>query len=219
MSKAACGPFDPGAKGATFTPFCPRAESVVFGPLVAEGLFLSLQRPTGAFARRLSAGWRWAIALAFCAAVPIGAAPSYALLGEAAPDFALRAIAGNNVRLSEHRGEVVVLSFWGSRCAPCRAELAALDRSFATYHSAGLQIFGINVDDDPSRALEFAHAQKLAFALLLDPGKAVSRGYQVDSLPMTVLIDRNGKVRHVIRDYSAKAQDLYLQQLRALLNE
>ncbi len=80
-------------------------------------------------------------------------------------------------------------------------------------------VYGINVDDDQSRALDFAHGQSVSFALLLDPEKNVSRSYQVDNLPMTLLIDRSGVVRHVFRDYNAKAHDLYLQQLRALLNE
>jgi peroxiredoxin len=141
------------------------------------------------------------------------------LIGREAPDFALHAVAGGNVRLSEHRGDVVVLSFWGSRCTPCRAQLAALNKSLATYRSAGLQVYGINVDDDQTRALEFAHGQAVAFALLLDPAKNVSRTYEVDNLPMTVLIDRGGVVRHVMRDFNPKAQELYLQQLRALLNE
>ena len=51
------------------------------------------------------------------------------------------------------------------------------------------------------------------------PAKAVSRSYQVDNLPMTVLIDRNGTVRHVLRDFSAASNGLYLRELRALLNE
>jgi peroxiredoxin len=153
------------------------------------------------------------------AAVAFAAGPTYELLGHEAPDFALRAIAGGNVRLSEHRGDVVVLSFWGSRCASCRAQLEALNKTLATYRSAGLLIFGISVDDDPPRARQFAHGQSVSFALLLDPEKNVSRRYQVDNLPMTVLIDRSGVVRHVIRDYNSKSQETYLQQLRGLLNE
>jgi peroxiredoxin len=147
------------------------------------------------------------------------AAAPYPLLGREAPDFALHALVGNNVRLSEHRGEVVVLSFWGSRCSPCRTQLAALDKSLKTYSSVGLRVFGIGVDDDPARSLEFAKGQSVEFPLLLDPTKDVSRRYQVDNLPMTLLIDRSGVVRHVHRDYSAKDDELYLQELRALLNE
>jgi peroxiredoxin len=190
---------------------------------------LSLQRPKRPVLRRVCLWWQCvnaaAPALIASGAVALGAGtaalaqPAYWLVGHEAPDFALRAVAGGNVRLSEHRGDVVVVSFWSIRCTPCRTQLAALDRSLATYRSAGLQMYGINVDDDQSRALEFAHGQPVTFALLLDPQKAVSRRYEVDNLPMTLLIDRNGTVRYVLRDYNAKSEDLYLQQLRVLLNE
>ena len=153
------------------------------------------------------------------AALMTSAATAYALLGHEAPGFALHAVGGSNVRLSEHRGDVVVLSFWGSRCGQCRMQLAALDKSFKTYHSAGLQVFGVNVDDDQAGALEFARTQKLAFPLLLDPQKSVARAYIVDNLPLTVLIDRGGAVRQVHRDFNSKFEPLYLQQLRVLLNE
>jgi peroxiredoxin len=161
--------------------------------------------------------WLWLAAVALGA--PALADNAYLLLGHDAPDFALHAIAGGNVRLSEHKGDVLVLTFWGSRCTPCRAQLAALNRTLNTYRSAGLQVYGINVDDDQARALSFAHGESVTFALLLDPDKSVSRSYQVDNLPMTLLIDRSGVVRHVFRDYNAKSEELYLQQLRALLNE
>ena len=160
-----------------------------------------------------------ALGLALAAAVAFAAVPDYALLGQAAPDFGLHAAAGDNVRLSEHRGEVVVLSFWSSHCSSCRTQLAALNRSLATYRSAGLTVYGVGVDDDPVQSREFARTAGVAFALLLDPTKAVSRSYQVDNLPMTVLIDRNGTVRYALRDYSAASSTLYLQQLRTLLNE
>ncbi len=159
------------------------------------------------------------LGLTLAAAAGLAAEPPYALLGQAAPDFALHAAAGDNVRLSEHRGEVVVLSFWSSRCTSCRTQLAALNRSLATYRSAGLSIYGVGVDDDPLQSREFARTAGVGFELLLDPAKAVSRSYQVDNLPMTVLIDRSGTVRYVLRDYSAANSSLYLQQLRTLLNE
>jgi peroxiredoxin len=161
--------------------------------------------------------WPW-LAAALLGA-PALADTAYPLIGHDAPDFALHAVAGGNVRLSEHKGDVVILSFWGSRCTPCRSQLSALDRSLSTYRSAGLQVYGINVDDDQARAVAFARGQAVTFALLLDPEKTVSRNYQVDNLPMTLMIDRSGVVRHVFRDYNAKSEELYLQQLRALLNE
>jgi peroxiredoxin len=160
-----------------------------------------------------------ALGLMLAAAAAVAAEPPYALLGKAAPDFGLHAASGDNVRLSEHRGEVVVVSFWSSRCTSCRTQLTALNRSFATYRSAGLAIYGVGVDDDPVQSQDFARSAAVDFALLLDPAKTVSRSYQVDNLPMTVLIDRGGTVRYVLRDYSAANSTLYLQQLRTLLNE
>jgi peroxiredoxin len=181
---------------------------------------LGRQQPNDRAALRARSARTAVLALALAtAAFVTSAATAYALLGREAPDFALHAVNGNNVRLSEHRGDVVVLSFWGSRCGQCRMQLAALDKSFKTYHSAGLQVFGVNVDDDQAGALEFAHTQKVGFPLLLDPQKAVARTYVVDHLPMTVLIDRGGAVRQVHRDFSSKFEPLYLQQLRVLLNE
>jgi peroxiredoxin len=184
---------------------------------------LSLQWPNGPVARgrksraRLIAGCCAALVLA--AAGAVAAAPGYGLLNQAAPDFTLRAAAGSNVRLSEHRGEVVVVSFWSAGCGGCRAQLAALNRSLATYASAGLAVYGVGVDDDPGRALEYAHDVRVGFPMLLDPSKSVARDYQVDTLPMTVLIDRSGVIRNVLREYSRATETLYLQQLRVLLNE
>ncbi len=186
---------------------------------------MSLRQPTRRALRALrrSTRWRWwgalSAGLALTFAATVTPAQSYGLLGRAAPDFALHAVSGGNVRLSEHLGEVVVLSFWGSRCTPCRTQLVALNRSLGTYRSAGLQVYGVNVDDEQQRAIDFARGERVGFALLLDPGKSVSRHYEVDNLPMTVLIDRGGMIRYVHRDYSDKGEQLYLQQLRALLNE
>jgi peroxiredoxin len=156
-------------------------------------------------------------ALMWLAGVAWGAA--YGPLGAPAPDFTLRAFGGGNIRLSEQRGDVVVLSFWGSRCASCPAQLALLDRSFTTYRTAGLQMYGIGVDDDPVRAQAFAADHRVGFTLLADPGKDVARRYEVDNLPMTVLIDRDGVVRDVYRDFGVHDEARYLAQLRKLLNE
>ncbi len=170
--------------------------------------------------------WRAGALLRPCAVVLAAAVLStaaaeqpYRLIGQSAPDIALHAVSGINVRVSEHRGEVVVLSFWSSRCTPCRSQLASLNRSFATYQSAGLVIFGVGVDDDPKKALEFARSANVGFPMLLDPEKGAARSYEVDDLPWTVLVDRGGTVRYVLREDSQANQTLYLQELRALLNE
>jgi len=150
---------------------------------------------------------------------PRATAAADPLIGHEAPDFALHAAHGPNVRLSEHRGEVVVVSFWGSHCGTCSAQLQALNRSYATFRSAGLEVLGVNVDDDQRRAAETAGGYGVQFPILLDPNKSVSRDYRVDNLPMTLLIDRDGRVRYVHRDFSKPGEALYLDELRGLLNE
>jgi peroxiredoxin len=146
-------------------------------------------------------------------------AADYTLLGRSAPDFALRATSGSNVRLSEHRGDVVLIAFWSSRCNPCRPQLAQLDQLNATYGSAGLVTLAVGVDDNVPRAKEFAASVRPKFAMLLDPGKQVARAYDVDALPMVLLIDRSGAVRFVHRDYKTGADADYLRELKTLLDE
>jgi peroxiredoxin len=142
-----------------------------------------------------------------------GASTAYALLGQHAPDFALHAQSGDNVRLSEHLGDVIVISFWSTHCAACWSQLESLDRSLQTYHTAGLQMYGVDVDAEGPGHTPFA------LSVLLDPERSVSRSYQIDDLPMTVLIDRSGTIRYVHRGYIGRKQGLYLQQLRSLLDE
>jgi peroxiredoxin len=159
--------------------------------------------------------------LAAALLAPPSALPAarHPLLGQPAADFALRSVAGTNVRLSEYRGDVVLLSFWGSRCGQCLPQLAALDRLQSTYGSAGLVTLGVNVDDDQAAARDFANGRHLGFALLLDPAKSVARTYRVDALPMVMLVDRAGVVREVFRDFRSGAEDEYLAKVKALLDE
>jgi len=168
---------------------------------------------------------RWTMALACLALYAIVSAPGDAraaepsLVGAPAPDFVLRSAAGSNLRLSEQRGDVVVLSFWSSRCNVCRAQLAELDRLYATYRPAGFVVLGVNVDDDVTAAREFAAGQKLQFPLLFDPTKAVARAYRVDALPMLVAVDRFGAVRFLSRNDKPGAAAEYVPALRALIDE
>jgi len=160
-----------------------------------------------------------ALAILWTLPPPLLAARFHAAPGVAAPDFALRALAGPNVRLSEHIGQVVVISFWGSDCDACRAQLRALEQDFGRYQAQGLRVYGVEVADDQTAALRFARGTRVTFPLLLDPAKSVARLYDVDSLPMTVLIDRDGKIHQVVRDFNESSRRACEDQLRALLAE
>jgi peroxiredoxin len=179
----------------------------------------------GAAQRATRSPWvsPWPTLLAALALAAIGSpsacARDYALLGRAAPDFALHAVNGPNVRLSEHVGQVVVISFWGSGCDSCREQLEALERDFSRERSRGLRVYGIEVTGDPRSGLRFANGMRVTFPLLLDPKNTVSRRYRIDNLPMTLLIDRDGKVRYLVRDFNETSRKLCEDELRQLLTE
>lgn len=152
-------------------------------------------------------------------AVTASAASPYELIGKPAPDLVARSLTGENVRISEHRGEVVVVSFWSGTCNTCRAQLSALDRIAKTYASAGLKVIGVNVDDDVVRAEKFARAQDVQFQLLISTPDNTGRDFRVDRVPMTVFVDRAGVLRAAHREFKARDEEIYVRELRALLNE
>ncbi|MGD9598534.1 MAG: peroxiredoxin family protein [Steroidobacteraceae bacterium] len=156
--------------------------------------------------------------LSLCAAFAAWADDS-PLIGREAPDFALRAAAGDNVRLSEARGQVVVLTFYGSRCNTCRTHLAELDDLYRTYGPAGLAVYGVSIDDDAQGAHHFATSVGVGFPMLGDPEKSVGRAYEIDRLPTVVIVDRGGKVRYVHREPKSRGEPPYVRELRRLLDE
>jgi peroxiredoxin len=139
-------------------------------------------------------------------------------VGRPAPDFALPAVAGSNVRLSEYLGQPVILAFWGSQCSVCVKQLATLDHLYSTYRSAGLVVFGVSVDDNLQHAQQYALARGTSYPLLLDAPKNVSRAFLIDRLPTTVLIDRSGVVRYIHSDDGADERS-YVVQIRTLLDD
>jgi peroxiredoxin len=134
-----------------------------------------------------------------------------------APDFTLHALGGSNMRLQEQRGRVVMLNFWATWCAPCRQEMPQLSRLYDRYRASGFVLLGVNIDDDVGRASDVATKLGLKFPVLLDTDKAVSRLYDLSSMPTTVLIDRDGRVRYLHRGYVQGYENLYDQQIRELL--
>jgi peroxiredoxin len=167
--------------------------------------------PPASFRRALGA---FALAgAAFASPLASGAVATQA----AAPDFTLRSMNGPNLRLAEQRGRVVMVNFWATWCGPCRQEMPQLDRLYQKYKSSGFVLLGVNVDDDARKAAEVAAKLGVTFPVLLDTDKAVSRLYDLSTMPSTVIIDRDGKVRYLHRGYLAGYEDNYDKQIRELL--
>lgn len=149
----------------------------------------------------------------------LSALASSGLEGRAAPDFALKSATGENLRLSEYRGNVVMINFWATWCGPCRQEMPLLEELYARYERVGFNLLGVNIDDDSRRAMDMAEELGVSFPVLFDARKEVSRLYEVEAMPVTVLVDREGTVRYVHHGYKPGYEDKYLDQIRSLLRE
>ena len=141
------------------------------------------------------------------------------LTGQAAPDFALKSSTGENLRLSEYRGQVVMVNFWATWCGPCRQEMPLLDQLYSRYERVGFTLLGVNIDDNSSKAMNMVQELGVSFPVLFDSRKEVSKLYQVDTMPATVLIDREGTVRYIHHGYKPGYENEYLDQIRSLLRE
>jgi peroxiredoxin len=141
-----------------------------------------------------------AAALAAALAYPLNARADAPLQrGASAPDFALKDLDGRNQRLSEFRGDVVVLTFWAGWCGECRALLEQLDAELpaGSGEAAGPVLLGVSLEAKPERARSVAGSLQLDFPTLVDTRQQVARLYDVSRLPLTLVVDREGVVREI----------------------
>lgn len=113
-----------------------------------------------------------------------------------APSFRLKDLRGRTVRLDQFKGKVVMLNFWATWCPPCRAEMPDLVRLQREYGERGLQIAGITYPPErASRVRRLAAELKINYPLLFGTRKVASLYDVEEILPVTVIIDREGRVR------------------------
>jgi thiol-disulfide isomerase/thioredoxin len=111
-----------------------------------------------------------------------------------APDFTLDGLHGRPVRLRDLRGRVVFLSFWATWCVPCRQEMPAMERLYQAYRERGLTMVAVNYKESPAEVKTFMEELRLTFPAALDRKGAVTASFAVRSLPVTYLVDRDGKI-------------------------
>ncbi|MFQ5636222.1 MAG: TlpA disulfide reductase family protein [Gammaproteobacteria bacterium] len=137
----------------------------------------------------------------------------------AAPDFVLPDAHGTAVRLSDLKGQVVMINFWASWCGPCRQEMPLLEAIHRKYERLGFTLLGVNVEENPADAQAWLADRPVSFPVLYDPANAVSKQYDVVAMPSTVLIDRRGRVRYLHHGYKPGYENQYMDQVRALARE
>jgi len=138
-----------------------------------------------------------------------------------APAFQLSGRGGKTIDLSQYKGQVVMINFWATWCAPCRAEMPLLEDIYKKYKPMGFTLIGVNVEPksgDPEGWLSKL-PKPVTFPVAYDVDSKVSKLYKVKGMPTTVFIDRKGNVREVHISYKAGDENFYLTQIRSLLKE
>ena len=120
--------------------------------------------------------------------------------GFLAPDFELQTITGESIKLSDLRGQAVLVNLWATWCPPCRAEMPAIEKIYNEYKDQGLVVLGVNMtyQDSASDIPPFINEYGLTFPILLDETNSVGSAYQLRSLPSSFFIDREGIIQEVV---------------------
>ena len=147
----------------------------------------------------LALGALW-IPLSATAPAELAEAQSAPAAGFIAPDFALATLEGDQVQLSDLRGQAVLVNLWASWCGPCRAEMPAMQRLYNRYQEQGFEILAVNATNQDNRqsAEAFAREHGLSFSILLDVDGAVSAQYHLRALPSSFFIGPDGVIQDVV---------------------
>jgi|TARA_B110000495_G_scaffold84723_1_gene72896 peroxiredoxin len=150
--------------------------------------------------------------------------PDYAIK---APDFTLRTVQGDLFNLSDYKGKVVLLNFWGTWCGPCRREIPDFNKLHAKYQKDGLEIVGITITSgSPKNIYNFMKEWDIEYTVLTDIedsetqrvtayyGRAI--GQPITGLPTTLIIDRGG---YIVKGYiGPRNEEIFYQDLKPYLS-
>jgi len=135
-------------------------------------------------------------------------------VGDEAPNFRLRDLDGNLTSLSQFRGKVILLNFWATWCGPCRIEMPAMEQLYRSFPRREFQILAVSTDSQGVAVTRpFQRKIGLTFPILHDPAMEVGVTYGARSLPMTLLVDRQG----IVRQKSFGARDWDSPEARELI--
>ncbi len=130
--------------------------------------------------------------------------PPIAEMRKPAPAFALPGLHGETVRLSDFRGKVVLVNFWGTWCVPCKEETPTLAAVYRKLHDQGLEIIGVDLrnqerpgSDGDADVRAFTEGYGVTYPIALDVAGETARAFQIYPLPTSFVVDRNGVIRYV----------------------
>lgn len=126
---------------------------------------------------------------------------------------------GQPVDVGAERGRVRVVDFWATWCEPCRDALPALDALSRELGPRGLSVYGVSIDSDSGQITRFLAQHPVAFPVLWDKDAVLVGGFDVTTMPATVIVDRAGVIRHVHQGWEKGRAELERREVEALLGE
>ncbi len=124
--------------------------------------------------------------------------PADALVGQPAPNIVAPLLSEGTLDLASHKGKnVVILDFWASWCGPCRIGLPIVTRVAEQFKEKGVVLYAVNIGEDKGTAQAFVEQSGLTATVALDQNRTAQRDYQANSIPKTVIIDKDGIIREV----------------------
>ena len=137
----------------------------------------------------------------------------------AAPDFNLEDQNGNFVKLSDHKGKVVIVNFWATWCPPCRKEMPSMQRAWEVLRADDIEMLAINVGEDSDVIFAFTAEYPVEFPLLMDKTSSVTRQWRVRGLPSTYVVDPDGKIVYQAIGSREWDADTLIKEIQALKKE
>ena len=128
----------------------------------------------------------------------LGMAGRPPLVGGPAPEITLKDLQGQEMRLSDLRGKIVLLNFWATWCRPCKEEMPAMQASYDKLRGQGLVVLAVNELEDTEKFIEHVRKHGHTFPVVMDHDNVVANRYGVVGLPASFLVDRQGIVREQI---------------------
>jgi thiol-disulfide isomerase/thioredoxin len=112
----------------------------------------------------------------------------------ASRNFNLQLLTGGNAGLEAFRGNVIFLNFWATWCPPCRDEMPSMENLYQRYKDRGLVILAVDLQENANTVRQFIQSYRLSFPVLLDLDGRVGNNYNIQAIPATYIIDRQGRI-------------------------